>query len=76
MFSLDGSGNLVQLATIAIPATVNDMHVSNDGQYLTVLLNNQLSTYSFNSSASTLTPVSTVATGGGSFNQMAYIPLN
>lgn len=76
VFSLDGSGNLGQLATVAIPATVNDMHVSNDGRYLTVLLNNQLSTYSFDSSADTLTLVNTLATGGGNFGQMAYIPLN
>jgi 6-phosphogluconolactonase (cycloisomerase 2 family) len=76
VFSLDGTGHLGQLATIAIPATVNDMHVSNDGRYVTVLLNNQLSTYSFDSTAGTLTPVNTLATGGGNFNQMAYIPLN
>jgi len=74
--SLDGTGNLTQLANITIPATVNDMQVSNDGRYVTVLLNNQLSTYSFDPVAGTLTFVNSLATGGGNFNQMAYIPLN
>jgi 6-phosphogluconolactonase (cycloisomerase 2 family) len=74
--SLDGTGNLTQVASYTIQATVNDMQVSNDGKYVTVLVNNQLSTYSFDPVAGTLTLVSTLATGGGNFSQMAYIPLN